>query len=271
MFRIGEFSKLSQISVRMLRHYDKIDLLVPEKIDEFTGYRYYSVMQLITINRIQELKRMGLSLNTIKEILKNYSDDQSLKNYLKLKKFEIEENMKEMQNQICMIENSIKRLEEESIMKYNVNVKDMPARKVASLRQVIESYPEEGKLWVMLRSEIAPQNPKFASPSYRTAIYHDKEYKEDNPDVEIQMAVEGDYEDTENVKFVDIDAMKVASVMMKGGYEQIGEVNATVVNWIENSNYEFAGEMFSIYHVGPAETDKDEELVTEICFPIKER
>ena len=89
MFRIGEFSKLSQVSVRMLRHYDKIDLLVPEKIDEFTGYRYYSAMQLITINRIQELKRMGLSLNTIKEILKNYSDDQSFKNYLKLKKSEI--------------------------------------------------------------------------------------------------------------------------------------------------------------------------------------
>ena len=246
MFRIGEFSKLSQVSVRMLRHYDKIDLLVPEKIDEFTGYRYYSAMQLITINRIQELKRMGLSLNTIKEILKNYSDDQSFKNYLKLKKSEIEENMKEMQNQICMIESSIKRLEEDSIMKYNVNVKDMPERKVASLRQVIASYPEEGKLWAMLRAE-------------------------DNPDVEIQMAVEGDYKDTENVKFVDIDAMKVASVMMKGGYEQISEVNATVVNWVENSNYEFAGEMFSIYHVGPADTDKDEELVTEICFPIKER
>ena len=110
MFRIGEFSKLSQVSVRMLRHYDKIDLLVPERIDEFTGYRYYSAMQLITINRIQELKRMGLSLNTIKEILKNYKDDDSLKKYLKLRRYEIEESIKEMQNQICMIENSIKRL-----------------------------------------------------------------------------------------------------------------------------------------------------------------
>ena len=65
--------------------------------------------------------------------------------------------------------------------------------------------------------------------------------------------------------------MKVASVMMKGSYEQITQVNATIVNWIEGSNYEFAGNMFSIYHVGPADTDKTEELVTEICFPIKEK
>ena len=271
MFRIGEFSKLSQVSVRMLRHYDKIDLLVPDKIDQFTGYRYYSAEQLITVNRIQELKRMGLSLNTIKEILKNYKDDDSLKKYLNLRKSEIEEIIKEMQNQICMIENSIKRLEEDQILKYNVNVKDMPAKKLASLRKVIPAYQDEGMLWGMLMKEIAPQNPKFTTPSYRTAIYHDKEYKENNPDIEIQMAVEGSYEDTENVKFVNIDAMKVASVMMKGGYEQITQVNATVVRWIEDSNYEFDGTMFSIYHVGPAETDKAQELVTEICFPIKEK
>lgn len=87
--------------------------------------------------------------------------------------------------------------------------------------------------------------------------------------IEIQIAVDGDYKDTENVKFIDIDEMKVASVMMKGGYEQIGEVNATVVNWVQDNNYEFAGDMFSIYHVGPAETKNQDELVTEICFPIK--
>ena len=40
MLKIGEFSKLSRISVRMLRHYDEIGLLTPGEIDPFSGYRY---------------------------------------------------------------------------------------------------------------------------------------------------------------------------------------------------------------------------------------
>ena len=42
MFKIGEFSKLSLVSVRMLRHYGELGLLMPEETDVFTGYRYYS-------------------------------------------------------------------------------------------------------------------------------------------------------------------------------------------------------------------------------------
>ena len=39
MLKIGDFSKLSRVSIRMLRHYDEIGLLVPASTDPFTGYR----------------------------------------------------------------------------------------------------------------------------------------------------------------------------------------------------------------------------------------
>ena len=52
MLKIGEFSKLSRVSVRMLRHYDDIGLLTPAYIDRFTDYRYYSESQLPTVCRI---------------------------------------------------------------------------------------------------------------------------------------------------------------------------------------------------------------------------
>lgn len=47
MLKIGDFSKLSRISIRMLRHYDEIGLLKPGKVDAFTGYRYYEESQLL--------------------------------------------------------------------------------------------------------------------------------------------------------------------------------------------------------------------------------
>ena len=62
MFKIGEFSKLSRISIRMLRHYDEIGLLVPEETDPWTGYRRYAAAQLMTANRITALRGLGFSL-----------------------------------------------------------------------------------------------------------------------------------------------------------------------------------------------------------------
>lgn len=41
-YQIGEVSKLCNISIKTLRYYDEIELLIPEKIDTYSGYRYYS-------------------------------------------------------------------------------------------------------------------------------------------------------------------------------------------------------------------------------------
>lgn len=65
MLRIGDFSKLSRITIRMLRHYDEIGLLKPEKVDQTTGYRYYEESQLLQAQRIAVLKNMGFGLPVI--------------------------------------------------------------------------------------------------------------------------------------------------------------------------------------------------------------
>ena len=74
MLKIGEFSKLSRVSVRMLRHYDEIGLLKPAETDRFTDYRYYREDQLPTACRIAALRDMGFSLADIIRILQVYED-----------------------------------------------------------------------------------------------------------------------------------------------------------------------------------------------------
>ena len=68
MLQIGEFSKICQVSVKTLRHYDKLGLLVPAKTDPLTGYRYYRTEQIDAMNFIQRLKRYGFSLEEIMQI-----------------------------------------------------------------------------------------------------------------------------------------------------------------------------------------------------------
>lgn len=69
MYRIGEFSKINQVTVKTLRYYEKEGLLLPEFIDKDTNYRYYSSSQLKTIHSILSLKQAGFSIKEIKSIL----------------------------------------------------------------------------------------------------------------------------------------------------------------------------------------------------------
>lgn len=83
------------------------------------------------------------------------------------------------------------------------------------------------------------------------------------------MNVKGKYEDTEHVKFKMLPAVKVASCIVKGSYDQMVDVYATVVSWIKENGYNMNGHMFNIYHVSPAQTQNPDEYVTEVCFPVE--
>lgn len=269
MIRIGDFSKLSRISIRMLRHYDELGLLVPESVDDFTGYRYYSEAQLPVANRITSLKNMGFSLSLIREILTEYKDSTKLETYLRLKHKEMEDQADSINKQLILLETTIKRLRKDGNMEYNVVLKELPKRRVASVRKIIPAYNEEGLLWNILMSETAPLKIQYDDPCYPLAVFHDHEFKESDVDVEVQLAVKGDYENTENVVFKIVEPIEIASATYKGSYDKINEVNEVVANWVKDNNYNFNGLSFLIYHVSPNDTQNPDELVTEVCYPVK--
>ncbi len=272
MLKIGEFSKLSRISIRMLRHYDEIGLLMPEMIDDFTGYRYYSEAQLPVVNRITALKDMGFSLAMIAEILESYTDQEALKKYLIIKQREVCEKQEEVGRMLRLLETTINRLgKDEAVMKYNVTLKELPKRTVASVRQVIPSYKAEGMLWGILMEECGPLNLQADDPCYTLAIFHDAEHKESNVDVEVQKSVKGTYPNTEHVIFKTVEPILMASATYKGSYDQINEVNEAVANWVRDNDYAFDGVSFCIYHVSPYETQNPDELVTEVCYPVRKK
>ena len=59
-FKIGEFSKLCQVTVKTLRHYEEIGLMIPVEVDEWTGYRYYDISQLRCMSRIVYLQQFSI-------------------------------------------------------------------------------------------------------------------------------------------------------------------------------------------------------------------
>lgn len=270
MLKIGEFSVLSQISIHMLRHYNDIGLLIPEHVDDFTGYRYYSERQLPIANKIQALKSMGLSLALIKEILAKYTSNEQLKNYLELHAVEQREKIANLQKQLNLIETTIVNLGHISdIPLYSVALKKFPAHYVISIRGRIETPGNEAVLWEKLAKERELQKIQFANPALNIAVFHDEGFKEYDLDVEIQQAVVGRYHDTEEMKFKKIEETTAATLTFKGQYSLLPDANEEIIRWITDNHYRLEGKRFNIYHVSPETEQSAEDMVTEVCFPVK--
>jgi DNA-binding transcriptional MerR regulator len=104
MFKIGDFSKLSRVSVKTLRYYDEVGLLKPIQIDRFTGYRFYSVDQLPRLNRILALKDLGFSLEQIGRLLDEELPPSELRGMLRLKQGELQQQVDEQQSRLARVE-----------------------------------------------------------------------------------------------------------------------------------------------------------------------
>lgn len=110
MLRIGQFSKVSKLSVKTLRFYDQKGLVPPAFIDEQTGYRYYAEDQLLTVKRIQSFKEQGFTLDQIKIFLHDISHHEILEQLIK-KQHELLRTLSEAEKQLVEINDRIHRIQ----------------------------------------------------------------------------------------------------------------------------------------------------------------
>lgn len=78
MIKIGEFAKLFDVTVKTVRYYEEVGLLMPAYVDIYTGYRYFNEENIDRMNEILSLKDLGFSLDEIKKI-----SDEEIKNKIK--------------------------------------------------------------------------------------------------------------------------------------------------------------------------------------------
>ena len=136
MLTIGDFSRLSRVTPRMLRHYDALGLLRPEEVGE-NGYRYYRQEQLSDLVKIQWLKGYGFSLGEIGPLLE--LEDGALLPRLRQRRLDLCRELSRQQGIIHQIEADILRMEGISIMEtqYHVVLIQDPEQKVFSIRETI--------------------------------------------------------------------------------------------------------------------------------------
>ena len=271
MLKIGKFSKLSRVSVRMLRHYDEIGLLKPAEIDRFTDYRYYREDQLPTANRIAALKDMGFSLADIVRILEVCDDKDQLERFFAARRAELEALARDTARRLTLLEAAHERLRKDKTMSYDVTLKTIPERYAATVHMTLPRYEDEAMIWGVLAEETCRMDMAEADPCLCAVTFLDGEYKERDVEMMAWKTVKGSYPDTEHVKFRTLPEVTVASCVYRGSYVRIVEVYAAVVTWIERNGYAPDGPMFNIYHVNPRDTHDPDEFVTEVCYPVRKK
>ncbi len=270
MFRIGDFSRLAKVSVRMLRYYDELGLLKPAEVDRFTGYRFYTTSQISQLNKIIKLRDMGFNMSEITAVL-NEPGDAALLAGLQSKRQQIEEAIACDMDRIRDIEQLIGSIGKEIVsMNYDVVIKNIPACKVVSLRGVIPAYDREGELWGRLGEFMGRNRINCSGLSF--AMYHDGEYKESDVDVEVASCVGNLEEDREGITFREVEAVhSMASLMVPGSFGNIDSAFRGLAEWLEKNGYEMTGITRQVCHRGPWNEEKEENYLTEIQIPVNKK
>ncbi len=269
MYKIGLFSKISKTTIKTLRYYDKEGLLKPEKIDRANNYRYYSTDQLFVLHRIISLRQIGFSIQEIRNILAGQNEDQMI---LQRKK-EIEALLSQSSDQLSRINQYILEKKEGVMLQYQAVIKDLPECIVYSKRMRIPGYDSYFQIIPEIGAKVAATNPgiECTVPAYCFNIYHDKEYKEKDIDVEYCEAVNQFGKNEDGIIFKKIPSVKAVSTLHKGPYKNLGLAYSFIFRWIEENSYEISEPPRESYIDGIWNKENEADWLTEIQIPIRKK
>lgn len=269
MFKIGEFSKLTQVSARMLRYYDETGLLKPAVIDAWTGYRMYSAEQIPVLNKIIYLRDSGFNRAEIANALKQ-NNGTGIIEQLDKKHLEIEADIQQLQGKIKKIDTAkTELLRGKSEIHYNISIKSIPRYFVLSLRRIVSDYYAEGDLWKELSAFVVQNKVEISNNTF--SIYHDEEYRESDVDIELCVTVNKAGKESGDFRFHYIEPVeKMACMMVNGDFSKIAGAYLSFAAWLENnSEYKMLGPDRQVVHRGPWNEKDPQEFLTEIQIPVQ--
>lgn len=267
--KIGEFSKMMQVTVKTLRYYEQKGLLLPYEVDEWTGYRYYSIVQMQRLNIIRGLQQQGFTLEEIKELLEDGEQMPSIDQLTQ----KIEETEHQLQLLIKRRSQLLKWLDSHKQIKTmeKVNIQSLPEIIVASHREIIPNYDALGALCVnKIGPEMQRLGCKCPPPGYCFTIEHNKEYRSTDLDIEYCEQVEKMGKDSNIIQFKYLPAVeKALCIKHLGPYERFHESFAEAFRYMEEKGYKPVGHTRICYIDGVWNKDNPEQWLSIIQIPIE--
>jgi len=238
MYKIGELSRLSQISVKTLRFYDAEGILVPDEIDEFTGYRYYGAAKLSDCYRIVALKELGFSLSEIKEFLS--LPKEKISELVTAKEAELNRLKAQTEARIRVLRNLNSALKESACM-FDIIIRKSDEIRLLFDRRVISDKSE----WEGVLKELRTAVPAGAQGDREVIVDYETEYVSENFDTGFGVELTGKVSNLRGFaeKTVCFSG-ETAGLVCKA--EEYDEAVRALQQYVLDNNYQIVGPTYQI-------------------------
>lgn len=279
MLKIGEFAQIAQISVRMLRHYDKLGLLKPGYIDRSSGYRYYSLDQLPRLYRLLALKDLGLSLEQVTRLLDEHLSTSELRGMLRLKQAELRQEIDETTCRLERVEQRLVHLEQQGDQPpYDVVMKSLPSTPALTCYRTLPPLTAEGFSAVFYEGADAVEQAGLAYQSIFALSYNPypvfKRAFDDQWPYRFEAVFTLSKPDAPPIALKDGFWLKprqipaceqVISALHLGSDQTRPQAHRTLCAWMEQHGYTLDGPVRDIF----LRRSQDDHHLTEIQYPIR--
>ncbi len=250
MFTIGEFSKITGLTVKTLRFYHERGLLVPAQVDQSSGYRYYDDRNVECARVVVALRSLDFSLDDIAEILADCRDDDDVLVFLEQQKLAIGERLGRLTGALQQIDRLIQQerdtRQEEAMPAppFEIQERTLPPLLVAGVRMK-GRYSDCGQGFAALGRRLGRH-----IAGKPLCLYYDGEYREDDADFEPCMPIRREVA-IDGVEVRQLPGGRCLSLVHRGPYEELGRSYARVLRYAKEHSYEVRLPTREVYLKGP--------------------
>ncbi len=279
MFKIGEFSRFTRVTVKTLRYYDELGLLEPSLVDRASGYRYYLAEQLPELNRIIALRDLGFSLEAIAVLRSGASSPAERAALLRERRAELERSIERDAARLRQLDVLQSGGGEIDLGRHDVVLRAVPPCRMATIRARVPALGDPvTALFESLETHVGRHGAR--APASPLLILHDDEYRDSDLELEAAVPLARAVPETDQVRVREVEGCPtMACVIYRGGYEQTGEVLQTLLAWTERHRMRIAGPVREVYLRFGADQGAyrlpgvflaaaDSEFVTEVQLPL---
>jgi DNA-binding transcriptional MerR regulator len=270
-YSIGDFARLSGVTAKALRHYDRIGVLRPAVVHARSRYRRYSARQLTELYELLSLTRLGLSLREARAAIERRDTAGSLSRALLAAKREIETRVSEDQARLAWIASKLETLGGDVDLPHHpptvssaVVLKEQPPLRVMAVRDRLGTYADADELLDHIASDMAT----IGLSCLRGTVWHDCGAETGVIDCEAVVLSEARGRSRSPARsrvgqVQDLPAATLACVIHRGGDESVPSTYAAARKWIAAHGYTVIGPNREWYLGGASD-----EPVMEIQFPV---
>lgn len=262
---IGEFSRLTHLTVKSLRHYHDIGLLDPHEIDDATGYRRYATEQVPNALLIGRLRALAMPLPQVQRVLTAAdpaSRDAAIADHLAQMEHELDQT-----RQIVSSLRALLRPDPAALAVTYRTLTDQVAVAITAIidRAEVETHCEQA--YSRLYAELAQHGLVPAGPA--AATYDDAFFTQGSGIVTAYVPIGPDVTD-DGLDPMIIPGGRYAVAEHAGGFDELDRTYAALGSHVARSDVVAPGPIREVYRVGPPEATRPDDYRCDVCWPVAE-